>query len=291
MHHAAFGLAFRKLSRVLFFVVCTPTVKLSHPYNTRANHKRRMENIEQENRELREEVATLKSGMAHLTSLMEALMAAQNQARTTPPVSTQAQTQDVSQPQVTVISEIISAPISVVPTTTIDARYQLPPGYPWGMPPNFTPAGFIPTTQNPLAVMTTAPPVMHTIPYADEQIYHGTAPSESVGIYDRMDDFQDQFETMQKEMKALRGKELFGENINDLCLVPNVQMPVKFKVPDFEKYKGDSCPRGHLVMYVRKMSNHTQDQRLLIHCFQDSLTGAALIFVRGSKEQCQSQKF
>ena len=53
---------------------------------------------------------------------------------------------------------------------------------------------------------------------------------------------------MQKEMKALRGKELFGENINDLCLVPNVQVPVKFKVPDFEMYKGDSCPRSHLVM-------------------------------------------
>ena len=101
-----------------------------------------MENIEQENRELREEVATLKSGMAHLTSLMEALMAAQNQARTTPPVITQ----DVSQPQVTVISEVVSTPISVIPTTIIEARYQMPPGYPWGMPPNFIPAGFNPAT-------------------------------------------------------------------------------------------------------------------------------------------------
>ena len=81
---------------------------------------------------------------------------------------------------------------------------------------------------------------------------------------------------MQKEMKSLSGKELFGENISDLCLVPNVKVPVKFKVPDFEKYKGDSCPRSNLVMYARKMSTHTEDQRMLIHYFRDSLTGVAL---------------
>ena len=64
--------------------------------------------------------------------------------------------------------------------------------------------------------------------------------------------------------------------MNELCLVPNVKVPAKFKVPEFEKYKGNTFPRAHLVMYVRRMSTHTDDQRLLIHFFQDSLTGAAL---------------
>ena len=91
-----------------------------------------------------------------------------------------------------------------------------------------------------------------------------------------MDDFQDQFDKMQREMKALGGKELFGQNVNDLCLVLNVKIPAKFKVPEFEKYKGNTCPRAHLVMYIRRMSTHTDDQCLLIHFFQDSLTGAAL---------------
>ena len=81
---------------------------------------------------------------------------------------------------------------------------------------------------------------------------------------------------MQREMKALRGKELFGQNVNELCLVPNVKVPAKFKVPKFEKYKGNTFPRAHLVMYVRRMSTHTDDQRLLIHFFQDSLTGVML---------------
>ncbi|XP_050920028.1 uncharacterized protein LOC127137625 [Lathyrus oleraceus] len=53
-----------------------------------------------------------------------------------------------------------------------------------------------------------------------------------------MDEFQDQFQDMQKKIQALRGKYLFGKNAHDLCLVPSVKIPHKFKVPDFKKYKG-----------------------------------------------------
>ena len=59
-------------------------------------------------------------------------------------------------------------------------------------------------------------------------------------------------------------------------MVPNVKVTAKFKIPEFEKYKGNTCPRAHLVMYVRRTSTHNDDQRLLIHFFQDSLTGAVL---------------
>jgi hypothetical protein len=48
-----------------------------------------------------------------------------------------------------------------------------------------------------------------------------------------MDDFQAQFDKMQLEIKALRGKDLFGKDAHDLCLVPNVKIPPKFKVPEF----------------------------------------------------------
>jgi hypothetical protein len=53
-------------------------------------------------------------------------------------------------------------------------------------------------------------------------------------------------------------------------------IPHKFKVPDFEKYKGCTCPKAHLTMYARKMSTQTSNDKLLIHYFQDSLAGAAL---------------
>ena len=60
-----------------------------------------------------------------------------------------------------------------------------------------------------------------------------------------------------------------------------MEIPRKFKVPSFEKYKGDSCTQSHLTMYARKMSTQTENQQLLIHYFQDSLIGAALIWYMG----------
>jgi len=74
---------------------------------------------------------------------------------------------------------------------------------------------------------------------------------------------------MQLELKALCGKDMFGKSAYDLCLVP------------FEKYKGNTYPETHLAMYVRKMSAQVGNDELLIHCFQDSLTGAALIWYIG----------
>ena len=61
-----------------------------------------------------------------------------------------------------------------------------------------------------------------------------------------------------------------------MCLVPDVVIPPKFKAPDFDKYRGTGCPSSHLTMYVRKMAAYAHDDKVLIHYFQDSLTGASL---------------
>jgi len=66
--------------------------------------------------------------------------------------------------------------------------------------------------------------------------------------------------------------------MTDLCLVPDVVIPPKFKVPDFDKYKGTTCPKNNLKMYCRKMGAHSRDEKLLIHFFQDSLAGAAVVW-------------
>ena len=83
---------------------------------------------------------------------------------------------------------------------------------------------------------------------------HNSELSEGPDVYEKMDEIKYQFLELRKELKTLRGKDLFGKSISELCLVPNVKIPVKFKVPDFEKYKGNSCPLSYLVMYARKMS-------------------------------------
>ncbi|GAU51647.1 hypothetical protein TSUD_414690 [Trifolium subterraneum] len=148
--------------------------------------------LEQENRELHEEVTTLRAGMERLTAMVESLIAAQNQSPTPPsPRSTQAPVQT---------TEVVNIPTSVPPVGA--PQYQMPEGYPWGMPYNFN------------------------------------------GWYQ--------------------------PNVSEVQ--PVTEIPA---------YKGSSCPQSHLVMYARKMSTQTDNHRLLIHYFQDSLTGAALRWYMG----------
>ncbi|RDX64286.1 hypothetical protein CR513_57172, partial [Mucuna pruriens] len=68
----------------------------------------------------------------------------------------------------------------------------------------------------------------------------------------------------------------YGLEVVNLCLVPDVGLPAEFKTPEFDKYKGNSYPRVHLAMYCRKMEAYIHDDKILIHFFQDSLTGVAL---------------
>ncbi|XP_050895263.1 uncharacterized protein LOC127101873 [Lathyrus oleraceus] len=152
--------------------------KLSHQYNTRANQLKKMDHLEQENRELRKEVTTLRGSYEMLTTMMETLVAAQNQ----PPPSPQTSLQR------TVISKIVSTPIFMAPVSAL--QHYMPSGFPWGMPHNFMPEGYQPAVEVPMAqpVMSIPPLVVHGAPYVKEPIFH-VDQSETVGVYERMDEF------------------------------------------------------------------------------------------------------
>ena len=79
----------------------------------------------------------------------------------------------------------------------------------------------------------------------------------------------------------LRAIEGFGDypftDMTKFCLVPDVVIPPKFKVPDFDKYKGTTCPKNHLKMYCWKMGAYSRHKKLLMHFFQEILAGAAVI--------------
>jgi len=88
---------------------------------------------------------------------------------------------------------------------------------------------------------------------------------------------KNKLEFLEERLRAIEGGGNFGfGNAAGSCLVPDVVIPLKFKVPDFEKYRGASCPKNHLTMYCRKMAAHAGDEKLLIHFFQDSLADTAL---------------
>jgi hypothetical protein len=230
-----------------------------------------MEYLEHENRVLREEMTAMQTKMDKMTELMKKLTAAQAQPPP-PPARTQAEASTSSVPERTFCADTPnhSALQRSVPWfLPLTAGEILRPITCEAQMSTHQHAAHIPPSpmRAPPVNMTYSTPVIHTIPQNEEPIYH----SDSVGEYDRLDELQEKYDEMQQEMRALRGKETFGKTSYDLCLVQNVQIPHKFKVPDFEKYKGNSCPEEHLTMYVRKMSVYAKDDPVLIYFFQESL--------------------
>jgi hypothetical protein len=82
---------------------------------------------------------------------------------------------------------------------------------------------------------------------------------------------------LEERIRAVEGNHLCDlvKAVN-MCLVPNIVISKKFRVPEFVKYTGTQCPITHLKVYCNKMAEVVDDEKLLIHFFQDSLSGAAL---------------
>ena len=87
---------------------------------------------------------------------------------------------------------------------------------------------------------------------------------------------QRKLELIEERLKAVEGSDVYGlVDARTMSLVLDLVLPPKFKVPTFDKYDGTKCPSAHLYMYCQKMTGYTSNDKLLIHCFQDSLTGSA----------------
>ena len=78
---------------------------------------------------------------------------------------------------------------------------------------------------------------------------------------------------MQQRCSLLNEKLKKIEGVNDLgivdprelCLVPDLVILPKFKMPKFEKYNGTKCPEIHLATYCHEMAGHAYNEKLLIH--------------------------
>ena len=78
-------------------------------------------------------------------------------------------------------------------------------------------------------------------------------------------------------MKAMEVSDVNGMvDAYKMSLVLDLVLPPKFKVPTFDKYDDTKCPSAHLYMYCRKMTGYTSNDKLLIHYFQNSLSGLGI---------------
>ena len=92
------------------------------------------------------------------------------------------------------------------------------------------------------------------------------------------------FDHIEERLRAIEGGGNYAfADIAELCLVLNMVIPPKFKVSDFDKYKGTTCPKNHLKMYCRKMGAYAKDEKLLMHFFQESLARAAITWYTNLK--------
>ncbi|XP_050902689.1 uncharacterized protein LOC127115069, partial [Lathyrus oleraceus] len=188
--------------------------------------------------------------------------------------------------QTTVVSEIAGPTIEPQPARAVPTTWPT-----YGLPPGFTPAvegapGFAPSAQQtaPLPTINENHPVVHTFapplvrahvqPYFEDQQH---APDFSDEDEERQEDLRgmkENYQLLEKRLRAMEGDQVFGATAKEMCLVSGLVIPAKFRTPDFDKYEGHSCPKSHLIMYYRKMAAHVEDDKLMIHCFQDSLRGA-----------------
>jgi hypothetical protein len=62
--------------------------------------------------------------------------------------------------------------------------------------------------------MAQAGPTVHATQQEEEQIYH----SGSVMGDDRVGNLEEKVNVVQKELRNIRGKEVFSQSVHDLCL-------------------------------------------------------------------------
>ncbi|XP_050916800.1 uncharacterized protein LOC127131972 [Lathyrus oleraceus] len=146
-----------------------------------------------------------------------------------------------------------------------------PTPLPQSNPPDYIPIG----TPSGVPLATRNP---HVIEVDDHQ-YPFSSPRDS-SMYEAFgpptNEMENKVKAIKEKLRAIQSTNTLGLDAVEICLVPGVVIPSIFKVPDFEKYKGASDPRTHSRAYCLKMATYSDDDRLLMHLFQDSLSGASL---------------
>ncbi|KAJ9159630.1 hypothetical protein P3X46_025123 [Hevea brasiliensis] len=180
-------------------------------------------------------------------------------------------------------ASVLNLPLPPPPPTTVDSHYASTsftfqpsisdPTVTVNPVPlnNEPPFSYYPAIPNAEPSLSVPNPPIHSAPHFPV----GGVPHTTGGEIKMREN--EKLSALEERLRAIEGLNMYGSvDVASLRLVPDVVVPPKFKVPDFDKYTGNSDPRIHLATYIAKMSSMTDDDRLLIHFFHESLSGAAL---------------
>ncbi|XP_050897472.1 uncharacterized protein LOC127104328 [Lathyrus oleraceus] len=222
-----------------------------------------MDVVREEQAAFREEMESVKSKIKQIFEAIQALARREEEARVGAAARNDALVQGVALqlgPSVPIPNPVIySLPPGFIP---LPERTHVPP------PPH--------TSRVADGVAAQGPPIVNqvVIPRTDEELqdefemqnYNGATP---VVIPTAAQDSEAilMFRALAEKLRILEGHNSTRLSALEMCLVPDVVIPPKFKAPEFEKYKGLTCPNIHLKMYCRKMAAYARDDKLMIHCF------------------------
>ena len=78
----------------------------------------------------------------------------------------------------------------------------------------------------------------------------------------------DKWTALEERLREIEGNDLLDPiRAAEVCLVPNIVIPKKFRVLEFVKYTGMECPKTHLCSYYNKMAEVIHDDKMLIYFF------------------------
>ncbi|XP_059312777.1 uncharacterized protein LOC132063979 [Lycium ferocissimum] len=88
------------------------------------------------------------------------------------------------------------------------------------------------------------------------------------------EDMAGKMKSLEQAMKNLQGLGGYKSvSFRDLCMFPDIHLPLGFKTPKFEKYDGHGDPVAHLKKYCNQLRGVGVKQELLMAYFGESLTG------------------
>ncbi|XP_050875936.1 uncharacterized protein LOC127079596 [Lathyrus oleraceus] len=168
-----------------------------------------------------------------------------------------------------VAAQFGSPSLSILEVTNLDGNHAHTKGGPIPIPVPMV-------NMNPHEHSATS--ARHGSVMGDEDLYDAFSMPQPVKpvVGGLLDPTVERLHVLEKKFKSLEVHTTPGLDVVDMCPVSGLRIPQKFKVPDFDKYKGISCPRTHLRAYCHKMAAHISNNQLLIHYFQDNLSGASL---------------
>ncbi|XP_020209000.1 uncharacterized protein LOC109793933 [Cajanus cajan] len=246
-----------------------------------------MDEMEERNEELRNDINQLKEQMAQILEMLQSIQVKNVEA--TPPVARGESSTSLAYPPcfTPTAAQPLTLHLNKSSQQVDPLEVQWPP---YGLLPNYAPPTIMDPSdkhqplvnQLPTQMQPTQPEVSpmnvtsykHQVPYQPQNsnfIKQGN-PYQTFGGYQPTSGIEqvqssEKLQMLEERLKVMEGSSYDVGEAVDLCLVPDIEFPPKSKVPEFDKYKGTSCPKNHITMYCRKMAAYAHNDKLLIHCF------------------------